>query len=184
MSQAGKDRSHARIVASAARLMRERGIEAASVSDVMNDAGLSHGGFYKHFESKEALLRAAMDEAFDEIAQRLRPDLNAAEGPRLRSQFENFYLSDAHRRSPGIGCPIAALSGDIARTASDLKIRFGSGVQRVLGLLARGMPGSATARRARAARRLAMMAGAIMIARASDADTAREVLVACRDVRV
>ena len=61
MSQAEKDKSHARIVASASRLLRERGIDGASVSDVMKDAGLTHGGFYKHFASKDELAETAFE---------------------------------------------------------------------------------------------------------------------------
>jgi TetR/AcrR family transcriptional repressor of nem operon len=84
---------------------------------------------------------------------------------------------------PGRGCPIAALGGDVARGATALKARFGAGARRIIGLLARDLPGSEKARRARAARQLAMMAGAIMIARASDPETARDVLAACREHR-
>ncbi len=181
MSKDEKDRSHGRIVASAARLVRERGVEGASVNDMMKDAGLTHGGFYKHFGSKDALLAAALDEAFDQIAGLLGPELPAAADTATR--FQDYYLSDGHLKTPGRGCPIAALGGDVGRGAAALKARFGAGVQRITALLARGLAGSEKAKRARATRQLAMMAGAIMIARASDPDTAREVLAACRENR-
>ena len=183
MSREDKDRSHGRIVASAARIFRERGVEGASVNDVMKDAGMTHGGFYKHFGSKDDLLAAALDEAFDEISRLLRPDLPAGEAASVAPGFQDYYLSDGHMTWPGRGCPIAAVGGDVARGPTALKARFGAGVGRIVGLLARGLPGSEAARRARATRQLAMMAGAIMIARASDPDTAREVLSACRERR-
>ncbi len=181
VSQQEKDRSHARIIASAARLMREQGMEGASVNDVMQAAGMSHGGFYKHFETKEALLLAALDQAFDEITDRLGPAASPADAAALSAGFNDYYLSDGHLASPGHGCPIATVSADIARGAAALKARFGAGVRRVVALLARGTSGTERARRARATRQLAMLAGALMIARASDPDTAREVLAACRD---
>ena len=180
MSQEEKDRSHARIIASAARLVRQNGVEGASVNDVMKDAGLTHGGFYKHFESKDALLVAALDSAFSEIAEMLGPALAEEAAAAKSADFQSFYLSDGHVASPAIGCPVAALSGDIGRAAEPLKARFGAGVKRIVGLLARGASGSDRTKRARATRQLAMMAGAVMIARASDPDTARDVLTACR----
>src|SRR5262249_34851834 len=71
MSQDEKDKSHGRIVASASRLLRERGLAGASVDDVMKAAGMTHGGFYKHFDNKEALVEAAMDAAFAEFTDAL-----------------------------------------------------------------------------------------------------------------
>ena len=181
MSQEEKEKSHERIIVSAARLLRERGVEGASVNDVMSDAGLTHGGFYKHFDTKDALLASALDRAFDEISAMLSPELPTGEGAVRSTEFQAFYLSDGHVASSGIGCPVAALSGDIARSPVALKARFGSGVRRIVTLLARGSSGSERTRRARATRQLAMMAGAVMIARATDPDTAREVLSACRE---
>ncbi len=178
-----KQKSHERIVESAAKLLRERGVDGASVAETMKTAGMTHGGFYKHFSSKGDLLAAALDQAFEEIAGMLQPDATTGKAREIAPRFQTFYLSDDHLNSPGYGCPIAALSGDVARGAIALKSRFGIGVKQIVALLARGLPGSEKIRRDRATRQLAMMAGAIMIARASDADTAREVLEACRAAR-
>lgn len=178
MSREDKELSHARIVSSAAALVRRRGIAGASVNEIMEDAGLTHGGFYKHFDSKEALLDAALDSAFDEFASRLHRDRTAT--ATLQAEFRRFYLSRGHVATPEQGCPIAALAGDVGRASADLKARFGSGVRRIVDLLGRGS-GSAEARRARAIRQLVMMAGAVTIARACDPETAAQVLEACRD---
>ena len=183
MSQAEKELSHARIVASAAKLLRERGIDGASVADVMHDAGMSHGGFYKHFDAKESLLAAALDAAFDEIVERLRPAATSADPAAVVAQFCSFYLSERHLRAPAKGCPIAAAGTDFARGTDALRQRFGAGVRRITDLLARGTAGAESRRRARALRQLAMMAGAMMIARASDPQTAHDVLSACREKR-
>ena len=128
VSRAEKDRSHARIVASASQLFRERGLEGASVGDVMKEAGLTHGGFYKHFDSKDALVESAIGDAFAGFVRMLE-------------------------------------------------------VGRLVGGLARGMAGSAHARRSAAIREFSMLVGAMVIARASDDATAREVLAACRSER-
>ena len=111
MSQIEKDRSHARIIGSAAKLVRQHGIEGTSVDDVMKDAGLTHGGFYKHFESKDTLVAAALDEAFKEIIEMLEPQTLKQNAASLSTDFQSFYLSDPHVASSNKGCPIAALSG-------------------------------------------------------------------------
>lgn len=183
MSREDKERSHDRIVASASRLVRERGVDGASVNDVMKDAGMTHGGFYKHFGSKDDLLAAALDEAFDEISRMLEPGLAAGDDGGVVADFQDYYLSENHLNWPSRGCPIAALGGEVARGAATVKARFGVGVRRITALLARGLTGSESVRHKRATRQLAMMAGAIIIARASDAETAREVLIACREGR-
>jgi TetR/AcrR family transcriptional repressor of nem operon len=187
VSREEKARSRARIVAAAARLVRERGLEGTGVADVMRDAGLTHGGFYRHFDDKDALVAAALEASFDDILARLdaTPADGAAAGRAtpdgaapVGADFRAFYLSEAHVERPGIGCPVAALGGEVARGAAALRAAFGAGVRRMIAALARGIPGSAPD--ARATRELAMLVGALIIARASDPATARAVLAACR----
>jgi len=173
MSQADKDKSHARIVASASRLLRERGVDGTSVSDVMNDAGLTHGGFYKHFASKDALLESALDASFATFSAML--DGNQ---PGAAADFLELYLSDRHVRNPGRGCPVAAVGQDIGRGSKDLKTAFGRGVDHIVDALAESMDGSAEARRTAALQQFSMLVGAVVIARASDPQTADEVLAA------
>jgi TetR/AcrR family transcriptional repressor of nem operon len=180
VSQEEKDRSHTRIIASAAKLLRKHGVDRASVGDVMSDAGLTHGGFYKHFESKDELVAAAIDKAFEDITKILEAGVYPGFERDPPSDFRAYYLSNGHVATPEIGCPIASIGNDIARSAFSLKEHFGSGVRRIVGLLAQGYSRTEKAKRNRAIRDLAMMAGAVMIARASDEETAREVLSACR----
>lgn len=181
-SQEEKDRSHARIVESAARLMRERGIDGTGVADVMNEAGLTHGGFYRHFPNKESLLGSALEAAFEQTFARLKHGLETSPSSDGTTSLQNFYLSKTHVDNVGMGCPVAALTCDIARGPAALKAAFSRGVNRMLAALGTGIRGSAEKRRTMAARKLAMMAGAVMIARASDSDTARFILEACREV--
>jgi TetR/AcrR family transcriptional repressor of nem operon len=180
VSQDEKDRSHRRIVAAAARLVRERGLESTSVADVMSEAGLTHGGFYRHFDTKDSLSAAALQSAFGQIQSELASRLETTEPGAAVAGFHAHYLSEGHVSNPGIGCPIAALAGEVGRASETLKTAFGCGVNRLITQLAMGMPGSESKRRAKATRELAMLAGAVMIARASDPETARAVLSACR----
>ncbi len=189
VSQAEKDRSHQRIVAAASRLIRERGLEGASVAQVMTEAGLTHGGFYRHFETKDALLAEALRAAFAESSRRLTPgerDGQPSSAPPKRDadDFPALYLSRAHLDHPGVGCPVAALGTDIGRASDALKAVFGAGVRRMVSALAqRPRTGGAARRplstRKQAIRDLAMLVGALVIARASDPDTASEILEAC-----
>lgn len=181
VSQQEKARSHDRIVASAARLVRERGVEGTSVNDVMRDAELTHGGFYRHFSGKDDLLAAALERSFEEIFAIVDGELEAGRDlADVMADYQTFYLSDEHAALPGSGCPVAAVGGDFARAPAALKEQFGAGVRRIVERLSAVMKGPAGARKARATRQFAMMAGAIMIARASDPETARAVLAACR----
>ena len=176
MSQEEKEKSHGRIVASASRLLRERGLAGASVDDVMKAAGMTHGGFYKHFDSKEALVEAAMDAAFAEFTDALE----RGDPQQAAAAYRARYLSDGHKNHPGVGCPVAAVGQEIGRAADGLKAAFGAGVRRTAAALARTMKGSAHAKEAAAFRELSMLVGAIVIARASDPKTARDVLAACK----
>ena len=155
--------------------MRERGLEGASVGDVMKAAGMTHGGFYKHFESKEALVEAAIDAAFAEFADALErgPDEAVA-------AYRALYLSDDHKNHPGFGCPVATVGQEIGRTQDRLKSAFGAGVRRIVAALARVRKGSAQAKEVAAYREFSMLVGAMVIARASDPETAHDVLAACR----
>lgn len=176
MSQAEKEKSRARIVASAARLLRERGLDGTSVDEVMKTAGMTHGGFYKHFESKEALIEAAIGAAFAGFAE----PLERGEPERAVAAYRALYLSDGHKDHPGVGCPVAALGPDIGRAPARLKSAFGAGVRRIVAALARVRKGSAAEREAAAFREASTLVGAMVIARASDPATARAVLDACK----
>ena len=175
VSQEEKTRSHARIVASASRLFRERGLEGASVIDVMRDAGMTHGGFYRHFETKEMLVESAIAAAFADVARAL----GDGEPADAFAAYRSRYLSQEHRDNSGIGCPVATLGSEIARAPDQLKAGFGVGVRRIVATIAKSLKGSARARRMAAIREFSMLVGAMVIARGSDPETACEVLSAC-----
>ncbi len=181
VSQAEMDQSHQRIVKGASRLMRKGGIETTSVNDVMKKAGLTHGGFYRHFDSKESLVSAALEDAFSEVVNMIE-EFHRALGPEKGSeQYYEYYLSDGHLKHPELGCPIAALSMDVARSTSSVRSAFADGFGRAIDKLAQAGDGTAEENRIAATRKICMLAGAAMIARASDAKTARAVLGACKE---
>jgi TetR/AcrR family transcriptional repressor of nem operon len=174
VSQTEMDKNHQRIVKGASRLMRKQGIENTSVNDVMKKAGLTHGGFYRHFDSKEALVSASLEDSFDEVVSLIGQKKGAEE-------YSEHYLSEGHVKHPELGCPIAALSMDVARSTVSVKSAFADGFGRVVEKMAEAEQGSAEGKRIAAIRKIAMLAGAVMIARASDAKTAGAVLAACKD---
>jgi len=114
-SQEDAAKTRARIVDEASRLFRARGIDATSVADVMSAAGLTVGGFYRHFESKEDLVAEAIDAASRETTDRHLARSAWKDDNNLLALFDT-YLSDGHRRHPGLGCPVAALCSEAAHT--------------------------------------------------------------------
>ena len=174
-------RSHERIVGEAARLFRERGIENSSVAEVMEAAGLTHGGFYRHFEAKHGLVAAAMNSAFRQVEDMINANLRDTDADAAIARYRSYYLSDAHLGQSGSACPVATLAGEIARASPDTRAEFGSGVRRILRALSNFHPGKGRKQReAEATREFALLVGAAVIARACDPDTAKTVLAACR----
>jgi len=109
-----KERTHEEILASAARLLRSRGIAGANVAEVMRGAGLTVGGFYAHFASKEALVDASLRRTFDELRAKLVAGLEGASAvDRLESAMKR-YLSRTHRDDLDGGCPMPAVTSEIA----------------------------------------------------------------------
>jgi len=183
VSRMEMDRSHARIVEGAARLFRRLGVANTGVADVMEAAGLTHGGFYRHFESKDALLASAIQAAFAQVRALVDDGMRGKHPDKALSDYHAFYLSEAHLGDPSTACPVATLAGEVARASPPLKEEFGRGVRQMLEMMASHWPGAKRAREVAATREFAMLVGAAVIARATDPDTAKSVLAACRPVR-
>jgi TetR/AcrR family transcriptional repressor of nem operon len=124
VSRATADRHHGELIRGAARLVRERDFAEVSVPDVMGTIGLTRGGFYKHFESKEALVAAAVAEVFDQHLQRIGrlAGQHSGDPHRTRQALVDAGLSAEQRDDPGNGCP-AALASGIARCDPDGPVR-------------------------------------------------------------
>ena len=146
----------------------------------MAEVGLTHGGFYRHFENKEALVAATIRATFDGIIAALEERATTVGANDAVQDYFAHYLSDEHLANPGLGCPVPALGSEIARSPETLKFEFGANLNCSLTAFAKGLPGDEKAMRAMATREFAMRVGAMLIARASDAATAGDILKACR----
>ncbi len=168
---ASKLETHKRIVQAAAKGFRERGLGGMSVADVMKESGGTVGGFYKHFESKDALVVEALAEALLDYERSL-----GAAGS--FSEFVASYLSAEHRDSPGEGCPTAALLGDLGRASKGARSVITERLESGLSLAQEQVSGKrAPDRRANAVLLFCAMMGAVALSRAvDDAELSTELL--------
>ena len=169
--------NRARVVRTAAHLFRERGFEGVGVADLMKAAGLTHGGFYAQFDSKQHLMTEACAQALEESEQRWREALERAP-KRPLAAIASYYLSREHRDSPGDGCVVAALSIEAARQGPMVRAALTEATKRFIDTLEQAVPGrSARSRRRQALRSLASMVGAVVLARTvSQASLSEEIL--------
>lgn len=172
-------RNRERIVEVAAKLFREHGFDGVGVADLMHAAGLTHGGFYGHFESKEELMAEACARARSEAISRWQ-GLAQRVAQKPLAALTRLYLSRAHRDHPGRGCMLAALGPEVARQPLPIRHVFTEAVSAMVELLGRLMPGrSKAAARKKALTACATLVGAIVLARAvSDAALSEEILQA------
>lgn len=161
-----KRRTRASIVGAASQAFRAHGIEQVGVGDVMARAGLTHGGFYAHFESKDELVAEACASSLLEAAGRSFGSQDETTPKPTLSGFIRSYLSRSHRDTPETGCAIAALAGDIARRSLETRHTFTQAVQAYLDGVATLLPEGADRDDAWAL--LAGMAGTLMLARTVD----------------
>jgi len=179
-SKAEKARTHERIVAIASKRFREEGLAGIGIADLMKDAGLTVGGFYKHFNSRDALVAEAVGSALELWKRQV--DAAASGGPPVTYEsLIDEYLSEAHRNHPGTGCPVSALAGDLARTDRRTRALVSRKVQDNIELLATLIRNTnktdSSSARAQAVLTYCALVGAIGMARAvSDEELSREIL--------
>lgn len=150
---------------------------STSVADVMAAAGMTTGGFYKHFKSKDDLAAAAVAAAFDEILAPLQRSAETSGPARARAAYLRHYLSEGHVANPGKGCPVAAMGADGGHEAELLGPEFARGVEATLAFLGAGE--GTKADRAALIRQMATLVGAVVIARAvGDGQMRDEILAA------
>lgn len=152
------------IVETAAALLRERGL-GVGLAEIMAAAGMTHGGFYRHFASKEALVAEALELAADEKAATLAPQPGRPAREALRD-YVALYLSQAHIDHPEKGCPIAALGSEAARSPDSARA-LAAGAEQLAACFAEDLGGDPTEARRQAVAMLAAMVGAVVIARAA-----------------
>ncbi|KTE20002.1 TetR family transcriptional regulator [Sphingopyxis sp. H050] len=171
-----KAETRERVLKEAAKEIRAKGPDNVAVAGIMARAGLTHGGFYAHFPSKDVLVKEAIGTMFVDARKRTER-IDASGDPRavLRA-YVDFYLSPAHRDSRDRGCPLPTLSGDFARSKPDTRERFGKGVVGIAGRLAAALSRLGYAE-GEAHALLAQLVGAVALARAvGDAELSDQLL--------
>src|ERR1700709_1435190 len=138
--QTKKAATHARIVDAAARAIRSRGYAGVGVADVMKDAGLTHGGFYAHFDSREALVIEAFSYAMDRSTERWRKLAEDTPPERRLAIIADTYLTPTHREDPAHGCAVPALGAEIARESPKTRKAFAARVEQMIDMLADQIP--------------------------------------------
>ena len=175
-SQANKREHHEQIVGVAATRVREDGLDGVGVADLMRDAGLTHGGFYRHFESRDELVAEAVERALHDGGQAMAA---VAESPRdPLAAVIDAYLSTTHRDNLGTSCAVTTLAADIARSNARAQAAYTSQVGVYIDMLAWLLPrGSSDDRRRTAIAALSTLVGAVSMARAvSDEPLSQEIL--------
>ncbi len=176
-----KAQHHSEIVATAAKMLRSRGIDRTSIMDVMRAAGLTNGGFYRHFTSKDELLTESTRRVYRDLIERFQARSQKS-GPKaaLRAYIED-YLTQYHINAPEHGCPLAAYGAEAARESEAVREAFAEGLDEMLSLTAEGLSCPTEQRRRRAAELLSLLAGAVIMARAAgDSKVSQEILDAAR----
>src|ERR1700683_2937129 len=175
-SKRDKQTTHTRIVKVAARRFRERGLEGIGVADVMKEAGVTVGGFYKHFGSRDELVVEALATAFKDL------DVWEEHTTDITQLLQN-YLTEAHRDVPGTGCAMGALLGDMTRGSKSARALYTERVKRSLTFASALLPSSQRGdKRNRALLILSALLGALNLSRAvSDPNLSREILHRVRE---
>lgn len=165
-SPSRKELSHDRIVTAAARAIRRGGFEGVGVADIMKEAGLTHGGFYAHFDSRNAMMAEAMDRAGQESSARLTQGmaLRKSRGASDLRALVEAYLSDRHLEDIEAGCPVAALACEVPRQSPEVQEAAAQRVHGLLAIVDRALPPDAPADSA--ALLASQLVGALLLARA------------------
>jgi len=168
-----KELTRERIVKSAARALRREGFEGVGVAEIMKEAGLTHGGFYAHFPSREALLVEALDSAAEESLKLLERAPRGGKSDPLSAVIDE-YLSDRHVEHPELGCTLAALGSETHRQSPQLRGVATRRLRQWLETLETQVHGTPAERRDSAQVMIATLVGSVMISRlVDDADLGR-----------
>jgi len=181
-SREHKLETHARIVKRASVRLREKGAHGVGVADLMKDAGLTHGGFYAHFDSREALVIEAFAYAMDRSTERWRKLAEQTPPQKRLAAIVDSYLTKVHRDDPGHGCAVPALGAEIARESPKTRKAFAAKLEQMIETLAEQVPDlPRKAARKQAMAMVATMMGTLVLSRiAGNGDFSDEILAAGR----
>jgi TetR/AcrR family transcriptional regulator, transcriptional repressor for nem operon len=181
-----KQETRKRILAAAGERFRTRGYAATGVDEVMSAAGLTPGGFYGHFRSKDELLREALAAALEQTRGGLLAGLDGVEGPALLRAVVGRYLSRSHRDQPAAGCPLPALAAELAREGPAPRRDLQEYLERMTAALAPRVPSApGLSPEDRVLATTALLAGALLLSRAvEDEELSTRILRASRRLAV
>jgi TetR/AcrR family transcriptional repressor of nem operon len=182
-SKEHKQETHARIVKRASIRLREKGAHGIGVADLMKEAGLTHGGFYAHFDSREALVIEAFAYAMDRSTERWRKMAEQTPPEKRLAAIVESYLTTIHRDDPGHGCAVPTLGAEIARESLKTRKAFSAKLEQMIDMMAdqvADVPRKTARKQAMAT--LATMIGALVLSRiAGSGEFSDEILGAGRD---
>ena len=163
--------------------LREKGAHGIGVADLMKEAGLTHGGFYAHFDSREALVIEAFNYAMDRSTGRWRKLAEQAPPEKRFATIVESYLTASHRDDPGHGCAVPTLGPEIARESAKTRKAFSARLDEMIDMMADQAPElPRKVARQQATAALATMAGALVLARvAGNGEFSNEILEAGRE---
>ena len=165
-SKEHKQETHARIVRRASVRLREKGAHGIGVADLMKEAGLTHGGFYAHFDSREALVIEAFNYAMDRSTDRWRKLAEQTPPEKRFAAIVESYLTTVHRDDPGHGCAVPTLGPEIARESAKARKAFAARLDEMIEMMADQVPElPRKAARQQAIAALSTMVGALVLSR-------------------
>ena len=182
-SREHKLETHARIVKKASVRLREKGAHGIGVADLMKEAGLTHGGFYAHFDSREALVIEAFAYAMERSTERWRKLAERTAPEKRLATIVESYLTPVHRDDPGRGCAVPTLGAEIARESPKTRKAFAAKLEQMIDMMAEQIPDvPRKAARKQAMATIATMMGTLVLSRiAGNGEFSDEVLGAGRD---
>jgi TetR/AcrR family transcriptional repressor of nem operon len=185
-SKEHKQETHARIVKKASVRLREKGAHGIGVADLMKEAGLTHGGFYAHFDSREALVIEAFAYAMDRSTERWRKVAEETPSEKRLATIVESYLTPLHRDDPGHGCAVPTLGAEIARESPKTRKAFAAKLEQMIDMMADqilDVPRKSARKQAVAA--VATMMGTLVLSRiAGNGEFSDEILAAGREAVV
>ena len=182
-SKEHKQETHDRIVRKASVRLREKGAHGIGVADLMKEAGLTHGGFYAHFDSREALVIEAFNYAMDRATERWRKTAEQTPSEKRFATIVESYLTTIHRDDPGHGCAVPSLGPEIARESAKTRKAFAARLDEMIEMMADQLPElPRKAAREQAIAALSTMAGALVLSRvAGTGEFSEEILGVARE---
>lgn len=166
-TKAVKAANHRKVVEGSSRQIRKQGLSGFNIAEAMQAAGLTHGGFYRHFQNKDQLLVEAVKAAFDEFNDSLRTAVEGKSPEEALNGFIDLYFSGQHAMTPEGGCPAAALGGEIRQASDQIRQAYDQALDQTIDLIDRLLAGCRQPTKISGTDLFAFMVGSLTLARAA-----------------